>query len=260
MIAIALSRNWHLSWWEWHLLMLLAFGAIAAGARAEYRRSGSLSAAFGGLYLEATLARIDRWHARAISAVAAADQRGESTDRILDGLRRDGASADEVALLARAAGEVRRLDELFRPYLPAHLATSCGNEPAAGRLGGTEREVSVLFADLAGFTTFSETRPPAEVISMLNAYWAVVVPVIDETGGVVEHFAGDGVMASFNTGRDQADHADARVRDRPRDRRGWPGRFGGPAGLATLQGRREHRLGRRRKRRRRGPAELRGHR
>jgi class 3 adenylate cyclase len=42
---------------------------------------------------------------------------------------------------------------------------------------------------------------------MLNAYWAEVVPVIEQAGGAIEHFAGDGVMASFNAGVDQPDHA-----------------------------------------------------
>ena len=207
MVAIVLSRNWHLSWWEWHLLMLLAFGAIALGARSEYRRSGSLSAAFGGLYLEATLARIERRQARAIAAVAAAGERGEPADRVLEELRRDGATTDEVALLSHAADELRRLDALFRPYLPSHLATRLRTEPGAARLGGVEREVSVLFADLAGFTSFSETHSPTEVIAMLNAYWALVVPAIERGDGVVEHFAGDGVLASFNTEDDQPDHA-----------------------------------------------------
>ena len=67
--------------------------------------------------------------------------------------------------------------------------------------------MSVVFADLAGFTTFSETRPPTEVLAMLNAFWGVVVPGIDRAGGVIEHFAGDGVMAIFNAGGDQPDHA-----------------------------------------------------
>jgi adenylate cyclase len=74
-------------------------------------------------------------------------------------------------------------------------------------LPGEERVVSVLFADLAGFTTFSETRPPTEVLEMLNAFWAAVVPSIDAAGGVIEHFAGDGIMAIFNTEGDQPDHA-----------------------------------------------------
>jgi class 3 adenylate cyclase len=207
MLAIAVSRNWHLSWWEWHVLMLIAFLLIAHGARTEYRRRGSLSAAFGGLYLEATLARIERWHARAIEAVVAADERGDPPERVLGQLRRDGASTDEVALLAQAAGEVRRLDALFRPYLPSQLATRLRRQPAIAELGGEEREVSVVFADLAAFTTFSETRTPTVVITMLNRYWADVVPVIDEAGGVVEQFVGDGVMASFNSAGDMPDHA-----------------------------------------------------
>jgi len=207
MLAVALSRNWHLSWWEWHVLMLLAFLTIAVGARTEYQRSGSLSAAFGGLYLEATLTRIDRWHAQAIAAVAMADERGEPTDRVLAELRREGASSDDVRLLSEAAGELRRLDRLFRPYLPAQLADRLRQDPEVSRLGGSERPVSVLFADLAGFTTFSEQRAPSDVIAMLNTYWAEVVPVIDASGGVVESFAGDGVMASFNSAADQPDHA-----------------------------------------------------
>jgi class 3 adenylate cyclase len=187
--------------------MLLAFAAIALGAQHEYRRSGTLTAAFGGLYLEATLARIDRWHARAIAAVAAADERGNPPDHVLANLRREGATSDELALLVQAARELRRLDATFRPYLPSVVAERIRREPAVGQLGGVEREVSVLFADLAGFTTFSETRAPIEVIGMLNEYWASIVPVIDSAGGVIEHFAGDGVMAIFNAGDDQPDHA-----------------------------------------------------
>jgi class 3 adenylate cyclase len=207
MIAITFSRNWHLSWWEWHVLMLLAFAAIALGARREYRRSGTLTGAFGGLYLERTLARVDRWHARAIAAVAAADERGDPPDRVLSELRREGATSDDVALLAQAARELRRLDASFRPYLPSVVAERVRRDRGAARLGGDEREVSALFADLAGFTTFSETRTPTDVIRMLNDYWGVVVPVIQASGGVIEHFAGDGVMAVFNADGSQLDHA-----------------------------------------------------
>jgi class 3 adenylate cyclase len=207
MIALALSRNWHLSWWEWHVLMLLAFASIALGARSEYRRSGSLSTTFGSLYLDATLARVDRWHAGAIAAVASAEDRGVATDRVLADLRREGASDDDVRLLEEAARELRRLDALFRPYLPSVVAQRIRRDPAAARLGGEEREVTVLFADLAGFTSFSETHPPTEVIAMLNEFWAAIVPVIDARGGTIEQFAGDGIVAIFNAAGDQPDHA-----------------------------------------------------
>ena len=207
MIAVVLSRNWRLSWWEWHILMLAAFALIALGAREEYRRSGSLTGAFGGLYLEATLARIDRWHAGAIAAVAAADSDGGSIDRVLAQLRREGATTDEVALLAGAAQELRRLDASFQPYLPSVVADRIRRQDGPAPIRSEERVVSVVFADLAGFTPFSETHPPTEVLEMLNAFWAVVVPAIDAAGGVIEHFAGDGIMAIFNARGDQPDHA-----------------------------------------------------
>ena len=207
MVAVALSRNWHLTWWEWHGLMTTAFALIALGVRSEYGRTHSLAATFGAIYQEATLARINRWHARAVADLAAAQARDESTDAVLADLRRDGASADEVQLLANAAREIRRVDELFRPYLPQQLAGRLRRDPELARLGGVERPVTVLFADLAGFTTFSETRPPAEVLGMLNAYWAAVVPIIDRAGGSIEHFAGDGILVMFNTVTEQPDHA-----------------------------------------------------
>jgi class 3 adenylate cyclase len=207
MVALTLSRNWRLSWWEWHGLLLFAFAAIGLGARSEYRRSGTLSETFGGLYLDATLARVDRWHAGAIAAVAAADARGEAPDAVIANLRHEGATEDDVRLLLHAARELRRLDAAFRPYLPSVVAKRIRTDPGARTLGGEEREISVLFADLAGFTTFSEHRSPTEVIGMLNEFWAAVVPAIDAAGGVIEQFAGDGVMAIFNAAGDQPDHA-----------------------------------------------------
>ncbi|MGH2383964.1 MAG: adenylate/guanylate cyclase domain-containing protein, partial [Candidatus Limnocylindria bacterium] len=206
MTAVALSRTWRLSWWEWHVLMTLAFGIIALAARAEYRRTGSLVAAFRPIYRDATLAHIDRWHGRALADLAEREARGEPIDGLVDDLRGDGASVEEIGVLTAAAREMRRVDELFRPYLPQHVAERLRATPDIGRLGGETRTVSALFADLAGFTAFSESREPAEVISMLNTYWASVVPIIDTSGGSIEHFAGDGVLVLFNAFVDQADH------------------------------------------------------
>jgi len=67
--------------------------------------------------------------------------------------------------------------------------------------------VSVLFADLEGFTSFSERVSPPEVVAMLNAYWAKVVPVVAAEDGMIERFAGDAVMVVFNAASDQPDHA-----------------------------------------------------
>ncbi|MEO7295571.1 MAG: adenylate/guanylate cyclase domain-containing protein [Candidatus Limnocylindria bacterium] len=206
MTAVAVSRTWRLSWWEWHILMTLAFAIIALAARAEYRRTGSLVAAFRPIYRDATLAHIDRWHGRAMADIAELEARGEPIDGLIEDLRGDGASVEEIGVLTAAAREMRRVDELFRPYLPQHVAERLRSTPDTGRLGGETRTVSALFADLAGFTTFSESREPTEVISMLNTYWASVVPTIDALGGSIEHFAGDGVLVLFNAFVDQADH------------------------------------------------------
>jgi class 3 adenylate cyclase len=70
------------------------------------------------------------------------------------------------------------------------------------------QDVSVLFSDLAGFTTFSERSTPAAVATVLHTYYEVAAPLIARRfGGEVEKFMGDGMMATFNTRGDQPDHA-----------------------------------------------------
>ena len=68
-------------------------------------------------------------------------------------------------------------------------------------------EVTVLFADLRGFTTFSERTDPAAVVTLLNTYFGGVVPVILGEGGTVIQFIGDAIMAVFNAPTLQDDHA-----------------------------------------------------
>lgn len=246
-IAVAVSRSWHLSWWEWHLLMTGAFALIALAARVEYERTGSLAATFRPIYQDATLARVDRWHSRAIAELAELQARGEGTEHLIADLRSDGASVEEIGVLTAASRELRRVDELFRPYLPQHMAERLLTEPGTGRLGGGERIVTVLFADLAGFTSFSETHQPTEVIAMLNEFWGAVVPVIDEAGGSIEQFAGDGVLVLFNGLVDQPDHAERgarcalgilRVTAPIAARAGWPrfriGLNTGPAAVGNV--------------------------
>jgi adenylate cyclase len=124
MIAMAFARNWRLSWWEWHVLMLIAFALVALSARASWREER-----FAELYLR---------------------------------------------------------------------QTSAGS-----------REISVLFADLQGFTSFSETHEPDEVARMLNEYFAVAVPaVVTPYGGDIDRIIGDALMVTFNKRGDQRDHAE----------------------------------------------------
>jgi adenylate cyclase len=196
-IAVAFSRNWHASWWEWHLLMGAAFGSVAYAALRE-RARGEL---FAGLYLDETLGRIDRGYASAVKA-AASERLGREELR-----RRFGLAPEEAVVVERTAREVEQVEGLLRPYLSPQLAARLRAEPEVAELGGEEREVSVLFADLQGFTAFSERHAPAEVLAMLNDYWARTVPVVlGEYGGMIERFAGDAIMVVFNAAVDQPDH------------------------------------------------------
>jgi adenylate cyclase len=201
MVAIAAAHNWHASWWEWHVLMAIAFGLVALAARSEYARQASVPSTFTSLYLEHTLGRVDRERAAALEELVASPAGSDELRR------RHGLAAGEAEVLERAAQEIRRLDELFRPYLSPQLADRLRADPAAGQLGGEQRQVSVLFADLQGFTAFSERAGPSEVIGMLNEYWGGTVPVLEAEGGLIERFAGDAVMVVFNAAADQDDHA-----------------------------------------------------
>jgi class 3 adenylate cyclase len=127
MIVIAWARNWRASWWEWHVLMLLAFVAIALASRRE-------------------------WHEERYSAL----------------------------------------------YLDETLAGA--------------QDVSILFADLAGFTSFAERHSPEQVTEMLNAYFGRIIPLMESAGGEVHQVIGDEVMVVFNKAGDLPEHASVAVR------------------------------------------------
>jgi adenylate cyclase len=209
LLAIAFARNWHATWWEWHLLMASAFLLVAGAVRREYTQRGTAAEALDNLYLEHTVARVHDGYAKALADLSAESERsGDISARAREVAAQFGLAADQAALLERAAAQLRDVDRLYRPYVPAPLASRLREDPAAGELGGAEQEVTVLFADLQGFTSFSEHADPADVIAMLNAYWAVTVPVVvREYGGLIERFAGDAVMVVFNAADNQPDHA-----------------------------------------------------
>ncbi len=122
-MALVFARNWALSWWEWHVLLLAAFVLVVVGVRIQWYEER-----FSDLYLEDTVSG--------------------------------------------------------------------------------QRELSVLFADLQGFTTFSENHDSAEVTAMLNTYFQVVVPpVVRRHGGDVDRIIGDALMVTFNKRGNQPDHA-----------------------------------------------------
>ncbi|GAA1482711.1 adenylate/guanylate cyclase domain-containing protein [Gordonia sinesedis] len=79
-------------------------------------------------------------------------------------------------------------------------------------LGGTERDVAVMFVDVIGSTTLAEERSPTQVVEILNRFFAVIVGAVEEHRGLVNKFEGDAVLAVFGAPIDQPDEAGAALR------------------------------------------------
>ena len=93
--------------------------------------------------------------------------------------------------------ELSRLGRL-RHFLSPQVAELVMSQGADELLAGHRREITVVFADLRNFTTFSETAEPEEALGVLRAYHATMGEVIFHHNGTLEHFAGDGMMVFFN--------------------------------------------------------------
>ena len=332
MLTVILARKWQLSWWEWHLLLALAFGFVAYSAYVQYRREGSGAGLFDAIASEAAARQIREEYSAALEdlvstlrdggahgpvaaarlghrfgltdgQVAVLDRAGaalaaerELTARLgalvavgeqtrvgigdeellrqalervrpaygdvrvalmtggaltVDGrhyaaaalergpLEVDGRLAYPLTVKGRPAGVLeapavpahdarrallatlasqlsialenarlyRELGTLFRQYLSPDVAAALLADPDQAALGGDLVEVTALFADLRGFTTFSEGVEPGEIVRMLNRYHAVTVPSILDNGGTVVQFVGDALLALFNAPARQPDHA-----------------------------------------------------
>ncbi|GAA2403173.1 hypothetical protein GCM10010404_71630 [Nonomuraea africana] len=326
MIAGMSQLNWHLSWWEWHILLTLAFLFVAYSAYLQFRREGSSAGLFDSVALSATVVRIQAQYEQALEELvehvrrgtklpavrlagrfqltegqaAVLDRAGEAlaserelserlaalvdvgtqtrvglaeSDLLTDALervrqaygdvriglvadgrvsigsreytfsgatpiRRDGlitypltvkghlAGALEVplgrtpqdeALAATLASQLSislenarlyaELDTLFRQYMSPDVASRLLADPGQAALGGELRELTALFADLKGFTTFSERVAPGEIVEMLNRYHTAAVPCILDNGGTIVQFVGDALLALFNAPAAQEEHA-----------------------------------------------------
>jgi len=107
----------------------------------------------------------------------------------------------------RANALHERVDQLLRQYMSPDVASTLIDDPSRAALGGQEIEITVLFADLRGYTSYSEKTPPAQVVEMLNEAFGVAVPIVLDEGGTVIQFMGDAMMAIFNAPNPQPDHA-----------------------------------------------------
>ena len=95
---------------------------------------------------------------------------------------------------------------LVNRYFSADVAEAIVADPKAQSLGGELADVTILFADLGGYTSFSSERSPHEVVELLNTVFATSLPIITAEGGTPVQLPGDAVMAIFGAPRHVADH------------------------------------------------------
>jgi adenylate cyclase len=106
------------------------------------------------------------------------------------------------------AFERERTRDLFARFVPEDVVDEVIGNTEDLRLGGEEREITVMFTDIRGFTSFSESMPPAKVIEILNRYLSGMSDAILDHGGTLCAFMGDGILAVFGSPVHQPDHAD----------------------------------------------------
>jgi class 3 adenylate cyclase len=104
-------------------------------------------------------------------------------------------------------GSLASMRAILRRYFSPDVADAILSDPERQALGGEVAEVTILFADLGGYTAFAGDRPPREVVELLNTLFAAAVPAILVEGGTPVQLPGDAVMAIFGAPRPAPDHA-----------------------------------------------------
>lgn len=112
-----------------------------------------------------------------------------------------------VLRLAREQSDLERVRDTLARFVPASIAERVVDAEPEALLRGQRRVVTVLFADLRGFTSKSENMQPEEVVELLNRFFLFTQEVIFEFEGTLDKYIGDGLMAFFNAPVEQHDHA-----------------------------------------------------
>ncbi|GBE05621.1 adenylate cyclase 1 [bacterium BMS3Abin10] len=106
----------------------------------------------------------------------------------------------------------RHVRKIFSSYVTERVVNELMKNPDMARLGGERRDITVLFSDIRGFTTFSEKHSPEEVVHMLNEYLAEMTDVIFRWEGTLDKFVGDEILAFWGAPMRQDNHAELALR------------------------------------------------
>ena len=116
-----------------------------------------------------------------------------------------------VQLVTEAFERIRAVD-LFARFVPENVVDELLASSDGLRLGGVQREGTIMFTDLRGFTSFSEKLTPPQVIDVLNHYLSEMSDAILDNGGTLVAYMGDGIFAVFGAPLELPDHADRALR------------------------------------------------
>jgi adenylate cyclase len=105
-------------------------------------------------------------------------------------------------------GKQRRfIKSVFQHYLSPDVIERVIENPALLQLGGEKREITSFFSDVAGFTAISEALAPEELVNLLNEFLSELTDIILSSGGTLDKYEGDAIIAFWNAPLDQPDHA-----------------------------------------------------
>ncbi len=101
----------------------------------------------------------------------------------------------------------KQIKSMFARYAPPAYVDQLADDPSKLELGGEEKEISILFSDIEGFTTISENISPKQLIELLNDYLGEMTRLIFNQGGTLDKYIGDAIVAVFGAPMPQNEHA-----------------------------------------------------
>ncbi len=119
---------------------------------------------------------------------------------------------DDRTELKRSEAQTKQIRRIFEQYVHPNVVDQLIRNPMALNLGGETREISVVFADIRGYTRLSESIAPEQVMNLLNNYLEIMVKEVWDEKGTITAFMGDAIMAIFNAPLSQNDHAMRAIR------------------------------------------------
>lgn len=119
---------------------------------------------------------------------------------------------DDRTEIRRSEAQAKRIRRIFERYVHPTVVERLIKDPTALNLGGETKEISVVFADIRGYTRLSESMAPEEVMNLINRYLNIMCEAIWEEEGTLTAFQGDALMAIFNAPLAQRTHALQAVR------------------------------------------------